>query len=71
MFYSTLLFEQVQEALIVLVTSECPSEILTTENNELKYFRDFEGDRSQVSWIDWVKGFICVVRDVYNKHNFR
>lgn len=29
--------------------AECPSEIMSTEGNNVKYFKDFEGDNSQVS----------------------
>lgn len=29
--------------------AECPSEILTTEGTDVKYFKNFENDNSQVS----------------------
>lgn len=41
--------EQVQAALEGTMKAECPSEILTTEGTDVKYFNDFEDDNSQVS----------------------
>lgn len=29
--------------------AECPAEILTAEGSDVKYFKDFESDNSQVS----------------------
>lgn len=41
--------EQVQSALEDMMKAECPAEILATEGTSVKYFKDFEGDNSQVS----------------------
>ncbi|KAM3858592.1 fibrocystin-L-like [Diretmus argenteus] len=38
---------QVRSALEAMMSAECPSEILTPESANVKYFRDFEDDRSQ------------------------
>uniref|UniRef100_UPI003AACF14E PKHD1 like 1, tandem duplicate 1 n=1 Tax=Centroberyx gerrardi TaxID=166262 RepID=UPI003AACF14E len=38
---------EVQAALEAMLSAECPSEILTKESADVKYFRDFEDDRSQ------------------------
>lgn len=43
------LCEQVQSALEDLMKAECPGEILTFEATDVKYFKDFENDNSQVS----------------------
>uniref|UniRef100_A0A8D3DR72 PKHD1 like 1, tandem duplicate 2 n=1 Tax=Scophthalmus maximus TaxID=52904 RepID=A0A8D3DR72_SCOMX len=39
----------VQSALEDMMKAECPAEILATEGTSVKYFKDFEGDNSQVS----------------------
>ncbi|XP_053190049.1 fibrocystin-L-like [Scomber japonicus] len=38
---------EVQSALEDMMKAECPGEILSTEGNNVKYFKDFEGDNSQ------------------------
>ena len=40
--------EQVQSALEDMMKAECPAEILTSEGTDVKYFKDFEGDNTQV-----------------------
>lgn len=42
------LCEQVQSALEDLMKAECPREILSFEGTDVKYFKDFENDNSQV-----------------------
>lgn len=32
------------------MSAKCPSEILSAEGPDVKYFNDFENDNSQVSW---------------------
>lgn len=40
---------QVQSALEDMMKADCPGEIQTTEGTDVKYFRDFEDDNSEVS----------------------
>uniref|UniRef100_A0A8C7XSV6 PA14 domain-containing protein n=1 Tax=Oryzias sinensis TaxID=183150 RepID=A0A8C7XSV6_9TELE len=41
---------EVLSALEDLMSAKCPSEILSAEGPDVKYFNDFENDNSQVSW---------------------